>query len=324
MNWSKLLGLAVLPALMLASTSALAKYPEKPIRLIVPYAPGGSSDIVGRQLATFLSNEIGATVVVENISGGGGATGVQRAAQAVGDGYTLLLGANSELLINKLLRPELPYDAARDFKPLASVGTGSIVIVGKPSLDASSMASVIEMAKEGQDGLSYGTSGVGTIQHLVGEIIRLRTSAPLTHVAYRGAGPLVSDLAGGHVDLGIATLASVSKLIDAGKVQAYAISAGERTPFAPDIPAISEVPELANITIETWYGIFAPVSIPADIAQILQEKIQTVLRNPELEKSLSQQSIAIAAKEPDELAAFIVQENEKYKNIIAQAKISVQ
>lgn len=324
MNWSKLLGFAALPALILATASAWANYPDKPIKLIVPYAPGGSSDIVGRQLASFLSEEMGVSVVVENVGGGGGATGVQRAAHASGDGYTLLLGANSELLINKLLRPELPYDAARDFTPLASIGTGSIVIVGKPGLPAKNMGEVIRMAKHGGTGINYGTSGVGTIQHLVGEIIKLRTNASFTHVAYRGAGPLVSDLAGGHVDLGIATLASVSKLIEAGKVQAYAISSGERTAFASGIPAISETPDLNDITIETWYGIFAPASIPTDIAETLQQKIQAVLRNPDLEKNLAQQAIMIAPKKPEDLKAFIAAETDKYKSIITQAKISVQ
>ncbi len=305
------------------ASPASASYPDRTIRLIVPYAPGGSSDIVGRQVANFLSKAIGQSVVVENVGGGGGSIGVQRVQSAPADGYTLLLGANSELLINKLLRPELPYDAQRDFTPLASVGTGSIVIIGKTGLAADSMADVLALAGR-SGGLNYGTSGLGTIQHLVGEMLRLRTGAPLTHVPYRGAGPLASDVAGGQVDLGIATLASVAQLIESKKVKAYAVSSDKPSEFAPNVPAWSDTPRLSNFTLETWYGVFAPAGVPKDVAAKLQDKLQEALGNPELAKSLSAQAVSIAKMPPQDLPAFLARENDKYKTIISDAKISIK
>ncbi|GAA4342943.1 tripartite tricarboxylate transporter substrate binding protein [Pigmentiphaga soli] len=324
MKLSALKRLAIVSMLALGATAAHARYPEHPIKLIVPYAPGGSSDIVGRQVAKFLGDALGTAVVVENVGGGGGANGVQRAAQAPADGYTLLLGANSELLINKLLRPELPYEATRDFTPLASIGTGAIVIAGKTSLKASNLKEAIELSRAQGGGLNYGTSGVGTIQHLVGEMLKLRANAPLTHVAYRGAGPLAADLAAGHVELGIATLASVLPLIQTDKIKGYAVSSARRSEFAPDIPTISETPGLPATSIETWYGVFAPAALPADIARTLQEKLTAALSHPELAKLLAQQAISIDSKDPGELKRFLQQETEKYRAIIAEARISVE
>lgn len=303
--------------------AANAEYPDRPIKLVVPYAPGGSSDIVGRQVAQFLSKALGQPVVVENIGGGGGSIGVQRVAAASPDGYTLLLGANSELLINKLLRPELPYDAATDFTALGSIGTGSIVIVGKPGLQATTLGDVLKLATK-NGGLNYGTSGLGTIQHLVGEMIKLKTSAPLTHIPYRGAGVLASDVAGGQVDLGIATLASVKQLIDAGKVRAYAVSADKKSEFASTIPALSETPRLADLTLETWYGVFAPAKLPTSIAATLQQKLQAIVQEPELAKNLEGQAISISRKPAKDLPEFLRNENQKYRAIITDAKISIQ
>ncbi len=289
---------------LLSVFSASAQYPDKLIKLIVPYAPGGSSDIVGRQIAQFLSKALGQTVVVDNIGGGGGSIGVQRAAAAPADGYTLLLGANSELLINKLLRPELLYDALTDLTPLASIGTGSIVIVGKPGLQAKDLSAVFALATK-NGGVNYGSSGLGTIQHLAGEMIRLKAGVPLNHIPYRGAGPLVADVAGGQVDLGITTLASVKQMIEAGQVKGYAVTADKISEFAPAIAPLSDTPRMSNLHLETWYGVFAPAKLPSAIAITLQNKLQTIIENPELAKSLAGQAISISRKPAKELPDFL-------------------
>ena len=306
------------------STGASAEYPDRPVKLIVPYAPGGSSDIVGRQIAEFLGRALGQPVVVENVGGGGGAVGTQRATGAAPDGYTLLIGANSELLINKLLQPSLAYDAQRDLTPIALIGTGAIVIIGKTALQATTLQDALALSKSRPDGLNYGTSGQGTIQHLAGEMVKLRTHANLTHVPYRGAGPVLTDVVGGHVDLGIATLASAKPYIDAGQAKAFAVTSSHRSEFAPQIPAITEVPGLAGVSLETWYGLFAPAKLPPAIAARLEERMNEVLRNPELKKNLANQAISISTKSAKDMVPFLAAENEKFRSVISEGKITIQ
>jgi len=315
---------AAFVALAAMTGSAAAEYPERPIRLIVPYAPGGSSDIVGRLVAQFLQKEIGQSIYVENIGGGGGAIGALRAAASAPDGYTLYIGANSEMLINKLLQPSLGYDAERDYTPIALIGTGAIIIVGKPTLEAKTFPETIALVRSSTGGLSYGTSGHGTIQHLIGEMLRARLNLNITHVPYRGAGPLMSDIIAGHVDIGIATLASALPFITAGTVKALAVSSAQRTEFAPQIPALSEIPELKGFNLETWYGVFAPAKLAEPIAAKLEQKLLIALDSSELKAKLADQAISIKKMPAKQLRDFVISETEKYKTIISEAKIAIQ
>jgi tripartite-type tricarboxylate transporter receptor subunit TctC len=309
---------------MLVCTLAFAEYPDRAIKLIVPYAPGGSSDIVGRQVAQFLSQEIGQSIIVENIGGGGGSIGVQRAASSTPDGYTLLLGANSELIINKLLKPDLPYEVSKDFRALASIGAGPIVIIGKKNLNANSFEEVLALTKSTPGGLSFGSSGNGTIQHLVGEFIKLKTKVDMTHVPYKGAGPLAADVAGNQIDLGIVTLAAAKPLIEANKVKVFLLSSEIRSEFAPNIAAMSETSALTNTSIETWYGVFAPIKTSQAITSLLERKLKLVADNPEMAKNLALQAIAINQKTPKELQTYLMKESEKFKSIIQEAHINIQ
>jgi len=301
-----------------------AEYPDRPIKLIVPYAPGGSSDIVGRQVAQFLTQELGQSIVVENVGGGGGSIGVQRVASSAPDGYTLLLGANSELIINKLLKPELTYEVSKDFKTLASIGAGPIVVIGKKSLNANTFDEVLSLAKSSTGGLSFGTSGNGTIQHLVGEFIKLKTKVDMTHVPYKGAGPLAADVAGNQIDLGIVTLAAAKPLIESNKVKVFVVSSENRSEFSPNIPAMSETPSLSNTTIETWYGVFAPIKTPPAITSLLEKKLKAVVEHPEMGKNLALQAISTSQKLTKDLPSYLSKETEKFKVIIQDAHINIQ
>lgn len=301
-----------------------AEYPDRPIKLIVPYAPGGSSDIVGRQVAQFLTQELGQSIVVENVGGGGGSIGVQRVASSAPDGYTLLLGANSELIINKLLKPELPYEVSKDFKTLASIGAGPIVVIGKKSLNANTFDEVLSLARSSTGGLSFGTSGNGTIQHLVGEFIKLKTKVDMTHVPYKGAGPLAADVAGNQIDLGIVTLAAAKPLIESNKVKVFVVSSENRSEFSPNIPAMSETPSLSNTTIETWYGVFAPIKTPPAITSLLEKKLKAVVEHPEMGKNLALQAISTSQKLTKDLPSYLSKETEKFKVIIQDAHINIQ
>jgi tripartite-type tricarboxylate transporter receptor subunit TctC len=311
-------------ALSAATGSAAADYPDRPIKLIVPYLAGGSSDIVGRLVAEFLQKEIGQAVYVENIGGAGGATGARRAAASDPDGYTLFVGANSEMLIHKLLEPSLAYDAVRDFKPIALIGTGAIVLVGKSSLEANTHQETIALARSKPGALAYGTSGQGTIQHLIGEMFKARLDMNIIHVPYRGAGPLMNDLVGGHVHLGVATLASALPLIADGRIKPLAVSSAVRSEFAPQIPTLSEITELKGFNLETWYGVFAPAKLPASIAAKLEQKLLAALDSSELKSKLAAQAISIKKMPAKELHDFVVNETERYRSFISEAKIAIK
>ncbi|MGL4290223.1 MAG: Bug family tripartite tricarboxylate transporter substrate binding protein [Phreatobacter sp.] len=311
-------------SLGLGAGQALADYPDRPIRLIVPYAAGGSSDIVGRSFAERFEKLLGQPVVIENIGGAGGYTGALRAASADPDGYTLLIGSGSELLIRNLLQPNPVADPLRDFTPIALIGAGPMVLVGKPGLQATTLPEVLALARGKPDGLNYGTAGHGTFMHLVGEAVKFRGKVAITHVPYRGAAPLMSDVIAGHVDIGVASLASALPFIQAGQVRALAVSSAARTEFAPTVPTLAESPELANFNLELWIGLFGPARLPADIAAKLQAAASSVLDDPQLKSKLALQAIAVRKLSGEAFRAFLDGENRTYRTIITDAQITAQ
>jgi tripartite-type tricarboxylate transporter receptor subunit TctC len=304
------------------TAAAAAEYPERPIKLVVPYAPGGSSDIVGRLFAERLEKVLGQSLVIENVGGAGGSIGAQRVANAEPDGYTLFIGSGSELLIRKILQPT-PYDGLNDFAPIAMIGTGAMVLVGKTGLTAKDVPAVLDLARAKPDTLSYGSAGAGTFMHLVGEAVKFRTKTSMPHVAYRGAAPLMTDVVGGHIDLGVASLASALPSIRGGQVKAYAVSSPDRVEFAPDIPALSEFAGLETFDLELWIGFFGPAGLPAPIIDKLRAATLKVLDDPELKRKLADQAIAIRKLSGPDLAAFLEGENEKYKTIIREGQIKI-
>lgn len=308
---------------LLAPQAAQAEYPDHPIRLIVPYAAGGSSDIVGRSFAQKFEQALGQPVVIENIGGAGGYAGALRVAGSKPDGYTLLIGSGSELLIRNRLQKQPLDNPMEGFTPIALIGTGPMVLVGKPDLKASSLADVIALAHTGK-GLNYGTAGAGTFMHLVGEAVRFVTKSTMTHVPYRGAGPLMNDVLAGHVDVGVASLASALPFIKSGKVKALAVSSASRTEFAKEIPTLGETSALANFNLELWIGLFGPAKLPPEIAAKLQAAALKVLDDAELKTRLADQAIATRKLSGPDFAAFLNTENEKYRKIIADAEIPPQ
>lgn len=314
----------LLVSLGLAAGPALAEYPERPIRLIVPYAAGGSSDIVGRGFAERLEKILGQPLVVENIGGAGGYAGASRAAAAEPDGYTLLIGSGSELLIRNLLQPTPSADPLAGFTPISLIGAGPMVLVAKPGLPAASVPELLTLARGKPDALNYGTAGHGTFMHLVGEAVRFRGKVGINHVPYRGAAPLMTDVIAGHVDVGVASLASALPFIQAGKVQALAVSSAARTEFAPQIPALTELPELGNLSLELWIGLFGPAKLPPAVAAKLQAATATALEDPELRRKLAVQAIAVRKLSGQDFAAFLKAENEAYRKIITDSQITPQ
>ncbi len=320
-RWPHKLAAACLAAF---SAVAVAAYPERPITLIVPFAPGGSSDIIGRSLSQPLSERLGQPVVVENSAGAGGTIGTQKAVRAKPDGYTVLLGSGSEILINKLINPRTPYDATRDLAPLAFVGTGPMVLLAKTSLPANTVAEVLALARAKPDALSYGSAGNGTPMHVAGELLKIRGNVSMVHVPYKGAAPALTDLIGGQIDLGVSTLSAALPHIRSGKVKAIAVTTSKRTDLAPDIPTIAETKGLEGFDLGVWFGLFAPAGTPSDVTRRLQAEAQTVLQDPAVRKRLAEVGITPSGASGDALAKFMAAETDTYRKVVEAAKITAE
>ena len=315
---------ATLLTFAFANPGAQAAYPDRPVRLIVPYPAGGSSDIVARSFAEYFERAVGQPIVIENVGGAGGHNGAMRVANAEPDGYTLLIGAGSELLIRNLLQPSPVPDPMRPYTPISLIGAGPMVLVGKPDIKASDLKAVIALSKEAPTGLNYGSGGHGTFMHLVGEAVKFRTDAKVTHVPYKGAAPVMTDVIAGHVDLGVSSLATALPFIKDGKARAFAVTSADRTEFAPDIPTLSEISEMKGFSLELWIGLFGPAGLPADVVAKLEEKARAALDEPELKTKLARASIAVRKLSGTEFDAFLDAENRKYRKIITDSEIKGQ
>lgn len=301
-----------------------APYPERPITLIVPFAPGGSSDIVARNLGPAMGEKLGQSIVIENVSGAGGVLGTQRTVRAAPDGYTMLVGSGSEILINKIINPNIGYDATRDLIPVVFVGTGPMVLLGKPDLPANNVAELLKLARAKPGALSYASAGNGTPMHVSGELLKMRAKIYVTHIPYRGAAPALVDLLGGQVDLAVATLSAAQTYIKAGRVKALATTGAQPSELAPGIPALGAQPGLEGFDLNVWFGLFLPVKAPAEAAQKLQAAAQQVLADPGLRKKLAEQGLSASGASGEELRKFMDGEAEKYRAVVKAAKITAE
>lgn len=299
-------------------------YPDKPISVIVPFAPGGSSDNVARVLGPALSEKLGQPVILDNVSGAGGVLGTQKAVRAAPDGYTLLLGSGSEILINKLINPKLPYDATKELAPVAMVGTGPMVLLAKTSLAANNVPDLIKLAHAKPGALSYGSAGNGTPMNVAGELFKIRSKSFMTHIPYRGAAPALSDLMGGQIDLVVSTLSAAQPHIKSGRVKALATTGAKQSALAPDIPAMGSVTGLEGFDLNVWFGIFVPAKTPADIVEKLQAATQQVVSDPAIRKKLAEQGIEAKPGGAEDLRRFVQHEIKVYEPVIKAANIRVE
>ena len=321
-----LLGLAkrALLASLLSAPLAWAAYPDKPITLVVPFAPGGSSDNVARTIAPLLGEKLGQPIVVDNASGAGGVLGTQRAVRAAPDGYTILLGSGSEILINKVINPKLAYDGQRDLVPAVFLATGPMVLVGKPGLPAGNVRELIQLARSKPGALSYASAGNGTPMHVAGELLKMRANVHLTHIPYRGASPALVDLMGGQIDLAVSTLSAAQPYIRTGKIKAYAVTSARPSELAPDIPALGKVPGLEGFDLGVWFGLFLPAKTPADIVQKVQAAAQQVMADPGVRQKLAEQGLSASGESADALRKFMATEVDKYRAVVKAANITVE
>ncbi|MNS67733.1 Tripartite tricarboxylate transporter family receptor [compost metagenome] len=311
-----LAGMAMATALTLAAVGGAHAdtYPTKPIQMIVPQAPGGTNDIVARLVAADLSQRLGQQVVVENRPGAGGNIGTQAAARATADGYTLLMTISSTQAINPSLYRQIPFDPIKDFEPIAPVATVPNVLVVNPAFPAKSMAELITMAKAKPDFYRYASAGNGTLNHLLGEMLNSMAGIKLEHVPYKGGAPALNDVLGNQVPLAFASLPSVLAHIKAGKVRALGVSSAKRSPFAPDIPAISET--VPGYSGDLWVGLFAVRGTPKPVTEKLAKTLQAALADAPLRDKLAAQGAEVLTGTPQQFSTMLRADIDKWGKIV--------
>jgi tripartite-type tricarboxylate transporter receptor subunit TctC len=286
-------------------------YPARPLRLIVPTAPGGGTDFTGRLVAAKLSETMGQQVVVENRGGGGGSVGADNAAKATADGYTLLLGSIATHAVNPALYKKLPYDHLKDFASVSLIGTVPNALVVHPSLPVKSMQEFITYAKANPGKINYGSSGVGSPPHLSMELLRSMTGINLVHVPYKGAGPALADLLGGQVQAMCTSLAGLINFVKSGRVRALGVTTAKRNPQLPDVPTIVES-GVPGYEVTIWYAVFAPVATPKAIVDKLNAEMVKALNSSEMKERMALQGMDPAPSTPAELTAFVKVETAKW------------
>jgi tripartite-type tricarboxylate transporter receptor subunit TctC len=303
-----------------AQSDAPADYPSKPITLVVGYAPGGSADLTARLVSAELSRRLGQAVVVDNASGGGGSIGATKVAQAAADGYTLLLGTNNEMAINKLVNTQLRYDPLANFTPIGRIASQPMVLVASPGSGVKNLNDFVATVKKNPGKFSYGSSGVGTALHLAGEMVKESAGLFMVHIPYRGVAPLTNDLLGGQLEFGFFVLSSGLPHIKSGKVVALGITELTRSAAAPDIAPLSDHAALKKVDITSWFGLWGPAKMPAPVVARLQTALAQTLAAPEIRKKLEDAGATLAPAGAT-LATYQASEIQKYARIVKFANI---
>ena len=298
-------------------------FPAKPIRMIVPFPPGGLTDLLGRLVANELSKSLGQPVVVENRSGAGGNIGMEMTAKAPADGYTIAMVITSHA-INMSLNKNSGYDVLKDLTPVRLLATTTNVLAVHPGVPAKSVRELIDLAKSKKMPLNYSSSGNGTTPHLSGELFKHLAGIEMTHVPYKGAAPGIVDLMAGVVQLSFNSVAEQLANIKAGKVRALAVTSLKRSPLLPDVPTVAEAANLPDYEINGWLGIVAPAATPAPIVELLSQRVSEILHRPEIKERLEGSWAAeVADGSPEMFRKFMAAEVEKWGKVVKLANVSI-
>jgi tripartite-type tricarboxylate transporter receptor subunit TctC len=313
---------AALALLLALPLLAFAQYPNRAVRLVIPFPPAGATDIVGRIVAQKLTERLGQPVVVENKPGAGGSIGSDLAAKSAPDGYTLLMATSSTHSIGPSLQ-KLPYDPLKDFAPVLHVANVPNVLVVSPGLGVTSVKELVALAKAKPGQLNYASSGVGTIVHLNAEFFRMIAGVDLVHVPYKGTALSIPDLANGSVAMLFDSLASVMPHIRSGKVKPLALNAGERSPLLPDVPTLAEA-GMPQFDRYTWFGMFAPAGTPRDIVGRVQAETVAALKSPDLLKRFADVGAEPVGSTPEQFVERIRSDTARWAEVIRAANVKVQ
>jgi len=320
MSTRRSLGAVVLALFACAATAQV--YPTKPVKLIIPFPPGGSNDIVGRMSAAQLGERLGQQVVVDNRGGAGGTIGTEIAAKSPPDGYTLLL-ISTAYAFNTSIYKKLPYDPATAFVPVAMLATGPAVLVVNPALPVNSVKELITLAKEKPGQLNNATAGVGSFQHLASELFRLEAGIDLTHVPYKGGGPAMMDLIAGQAQVSVGSLIQMLPHIRSGKLKALGTTGAKRSPALPDVPTVAEA-GLPGYEATNWWGILAPAGTPPAIVDRLNKELATIALSAEAKKRFEAEGAEAAQMSPPEFGKFVADETAKWARVVKEAGISAE
>src|SRR5882672_5664179 len=319
-NLSALFALAA--CVVFASSHAFAAYPDRIIRVVVPFAPGGGTDVVARTLAQELARDLGASVIIENKPGAGTIIGTQSVATSTPDVYTLLMGTFANA-VNPSLNAKLPYDAHRDFAAVALIARSFNIVVVNPKSPFKSIADLIASAKAEPNKLSYGTYGTGTSAHLAGELFKNLAKVNLTTVPYKGAAPGITDLIGGRIQVMFTTVASAASLIEGGQLRALAVTSAERSPAFPQLPTVAEA-GVPGYAAESWYGLFAPAATPAVVIDRLNKSAAKAVQSEAFKKLSVNEGLVMVASPPQELDRYFRGEEERWRKVIQDAGIKIE
>jgi len=316
--------MTVMLGLLLAAGAALAqqRYPTRPIRLIVPFPPGGAVDVIGRIVVTGLPERLGQQVVVDNRGGANAIIGTELAAHAAPDGYTLLIVPAGHAITPSVTR-KLPYDSVKSFASIGLVGNGAYVLVIHPSLPAKTVSEFVALAKARPGQLNYASTGHGNATHLAGELFKVLAGIDMVNVYYKGGGPALTDLIGGQVSAFFAGVASGSAQIKSGKVRALGVTTARRTTALPDVPTIAEA-GVPGYEVDGWYGLLAPAATPPDIIARLNRDLATVLASADMKERLLAAGIDARASTPAEFRDRIVRDIARWSEVVKKAKIAVE
>jgi tripartite-type tricarboxylate transporter receptor subunit TctC len=318
----RLLFCVVALAFTFASGIAEAQnYPSKPIRLIVPFPPGGSNDIVGRMIAAQLGERLGQSVVVDNRGGAGGTIGTDMAAKAAPDGYTLLLISVAHAF-NPAMYKKLPYDPEKSFAPIGLVAAGPVALMVHPSVPATSVKELIALAKAKPGELNYATAGVGSFQHLASELFKLQTGVNIVHIPYKGGGPAMMDTIAGQAQINMASLIQVIPHAKSGKLRLLATSGAKRSSLFPDVPTVAET--VPGYDATNWWGLVAPAGTPAAVVNKLHAELEVLLKSAETKKRLESEGADIVRMDPAEFGRFMSAEMVKWTKVVREAGITAE
>jgi tripartite-type tricarboxylate transporter receptor subunit TctC len=309
-------------AAALPSGGAVAGYPERIVKIVVPFAPGGGTDSVARTLAQEMARDLGQSVIIENKPGAGTIIGTQAVATSEPDGYTLLMETFANA-VNPSLNSKLPYDPHKDFAPVALVARSFNIVVVNAKSPYRSIADLIAAAKAEPDKLSYGTYGTGTSAHLAGELFKSMAKVNLTTVPYKGAAPAITDLLGGQIQVMFTTVASASSLIAGGQLRALAVTSAERSPAFPDVPTVAEA-GVPGYSAESWYGLFTPAKTPSAIIDRLNKSAAVAVKSEAFNKLGVNEGLVMVASPPGELDRYVRGEEERWRKVIQDAGIKIE
>ena len=319
---SLLFALAALLLVSFPSSRASATYPDRPIRIVVPFAPGGGTDVVARTLAQEMAKDLDASIIIENKPGAGTIVGTQAVATSEANGYTLLMGTFANA-VNPSLKAKLPYDAHADFAAIALVARSFNIVVVNPKSPYHSIADLIAAAKAEPEKLSYGTYGTGTSAHLAGELFKNLAGVNLTTVPYKGAAPAITDLIGGQIQVMFTTVASAASLIQGGQLRALAVTSVQRSPAFPDVPTVAEA-GVPGYSAESWYGLFAPAKTPREVIDRLNKSAAMAVQSEAFRKLGVNEGLVMVAAPPEELDRYFRGEEERWRKVIRDAGITAE